>query len=83
MLNHIVSFQQIDVWDTLTVKCRFIDMYTFMTYDYDYYNDTDTTADNITISDDITNSDDITIVCKDDHTMTKIKKECPEGMSQQ
>jgi hypothetical protein len=52
-------------------------MYSYITYDYDYYNDTDTTAD------DITNSDDITIVCKDDHTMTKIKKECPEGMSQQ
>jgi hypothetical protein len=50
-----------------------------MTYDYDYYNDTDT----IPIFDDITISDDITIVCKDDHTMTKIKKECPEGMFQQ
>ncbi|XP_060563923.1 sushi, von Willebrand factor type A, EGF and pentraxin domain-containing protein 1-like isoform X2 [Ruditapes philippinarum] len=56
--------------DILTVKCRFIDMYTFMTYDYDYYNDTDTTADNIP------NSDDITIFCKNDHSMTKITKEC-------
>jgi hypothetical protein len=58
-------------------------MYSYITYDYDYYNDTDTTADNITIYDDITYSDDITIVCKDDHTMTKITKECPDGMSQQ
>jgi hypothetical protein len=49
-------------------------------YDYDY-NDTDTTADDMSISDDITISDDVSISCKVDHTMTKIHKECPEGMS--
>ncbi|XP_060591160.1 sushi, von Willebrand factor type A, EGF and pentraxin domain-containing protein 1-like [Ruditapes philippinarum] len=52
--------------DALTVKCRFTDMYSYIVYDYDYY-DNDTTAD------------DITIVCKDDHTMTKITKECPDA----
>ncbi|XP_060575423.1 sushi, von Willebrand factor type A, EGF and pentraxin domain-containing protein 1-like [Ruditapes philippinarum] len=53
------------VGDTLTLQCRFIDMYSYLTYDYDYI-DADTPADDITIS------------CKDDHTMTNIEKECPE-----
>ncbi|XP_060590129.1 uncharacterized protein LOC132745272 [Ruditapes philippinarum] len=53
------------VGDKLTVQCRFIDMYSYLTYDYDYI-DADTPADDITIS------------CKDDHTMTNIEKECPE-----
>jgi hypothetical protein len=55
--------QQIVVGDTLTVKCKFTDEYSYIRYDYDYYD----THDNTT--------------CKDDHTMTKIHKECPEGMS--
>jgi hypothetical protein len=55
-------------------------MYSYIVYDYDY-NDTDTTADDMSISDDITISDDVSISCKVDHTMTKIHKECPEGMS--
>ncbi|XP_060598570.1 uncharacterized protein LOC132752268 [Ruditapes philippinarum] len=62
----------IAVGDTLTVKCRFIDMYSYMTYEYYYddygnYNDTDIAADVITIS------------CKYDNKMTKIHKECPEA----
>jgi hypothetical protein len=58
------------------VECRFTDEHSYDYYDFyeysalDYYDTyTNTMADEITIS------------CIDDHTMTKIHKECPEGMS--
>ncbi|XP_060582501.1 uncharacterized protein LOC132738907 isoform X2 [Ruditapes philippinarum] len=60
--------ERIAIGTSLKAHCRFNDEYSYLTYDYDYYNNDTYTA-----------MDDKTLTCEGDRKMSQIQKQCPEA----